>query len=78
GKIDRKALPIPNMSLVSSERTPRTPQEDMLCSLFAETLGVSQIGIDDSFFDLGGHSLLAARLLRRIRDTLGADLSMST
>ncbi|MEC1410286.1 amino acid adenylation domain-containing protein [Bacillus safensis] len=77
GKIDRKALPAPNMSLVSSERTPRTPQEDMLCSLFAETLGLSQIGIDDSFFDLGGHSLLAARLLRRIRDTLGADLSMS-
>ena len=78
GKIDRKALPVPNMSLVSSDRTPRTPQEDMLCSLFAETLGLSQIGIDDSFFDLGGHSLLAARLLRRIRDTFGADLSMST
>ncbi|MGE6630695.1 amino acid adenylation domain-containing protein [Bacillus sp. NPDC077027] len=78
GKINRKALPKPNMSLVSTERTPRTPQEDMLCSLFAEVLGISQIGIDDSFFDLGGHSLLAARLLRRIRNTLGADLSMST
>jgi nonribosomal peptide synthetase DhbF len=79
GKLDRKALPTPPGSVGAAEwRAPRTPQEEVLCSLFAKTLGVARVGIHDSFFDLGGHSLLATRLIARIRTTLGVDISIRT
>ncbi|KWT61107.1 hypothetical protein ADL21_14980 [Streptomyces albus subsp. albus] len=74
GKLDRAALPAPQWSGLSSSRSPRTPLEESLCTLFTEILGGERIGIDDSFFDLGGNSLLAMRLASRVRTVLDAEL----
>ncbi|MEC0180497.1 amino acid adenylation domain-containing protein [Paenibacillus peoriae] len=78
GKLDRKALPAPVMDKLLHVRTPRTPQEAMLCDLFSEVLGLPKVGIDDSFFDLGGHSLLGARLMARIREVFGVEMSLGS
>ncbi|WP_420855679.1 non-ribosomal peptide synthetase [Streptomyces oceani] len=78
GKLDRKALPAPDLATLSPSRTAASPTEQLLAALFAEVLGVPEVGVDDSFFDLGGHSLLATRLAGRIRDTFGVELPMST
>ncbi|WP_308404058.1 non-ribosomal peptide synthetase [Streptomyces rhizosphaericus] len=67
GKLDRKALPAPGFDDALGGRTPRTPAEETLRGLFAEVLGVPEVGIDDSFFDLGGDSIVAVRLVGRAR-----------
>lgn len=77
GKLDRQALPAPTFVQNTTSR-PRTAQQQVLARLFAEILGLENVGIDDNFFDLGGHSLLAVRLVSRIRAELGLNISIKT
>jgi thioesterase domain-containing protein/acyl carrier protein len=72
GKLDRAALPAP-MPAPRRFLAPRDAREAELARLFAETLEREAVSIDDNFFALGGHSLRAARLVNRIRDSLGVD-----
>jgi hypothetical protein len=76
GKLDRQALPAPGPGQLTTGRGPRTAQEELLCGLFADVLGLPQVGVDDSFFDLGGHSLLAVRLVSSVRAVFDIPLTV--
>ncbi|WP_299535910.1 non-ribosomal peptide synthetase [uncultured Streptomyces sp.] len=71
GKTDRRALPAPGRPAPSGGVAPRTARERTLCEVFAQTLGVPEVGVTDDFFALGGHSLLAVTLARRIGERCG-------
>jgi len=77
GKVDRKALPEP-VAAPSAGRALRGPTEELLGALWAEMLGLDEQGLsaEAHFFELGGHSLLATRLVSRIRERFGIDLSL--
>jgi amino acid adenylation domain-containing protein len=79
GKLDRLALPAPDgarPARTSAYEPPQTPVEQTLASIWSEILGVSQIGLDDDFFDLGGHSLLAVKMLSGVYESFGSDLRL--
>ncbi|OAI83318.1 hypothetical protein AYO28_27100 [Pseudomonas putida] len=77
GKLDRKALPKPDASLVQRAYVaPVSEQEQQVAAIWAEVLKVERVGLTDDFFELGGHSLLAAQLVSRIHSGLGIDVPL--
>jgi amino acid adenylation domain-containing protein len=78
GKLDRASLPAPGRArprLSIPFAPPRTPIESELSRIWADALGLDEVGIHDDFLELGGHSLLAAGLVARVREAFGVDLS---
>jgi amino acid adenylation domain-containing protein/non-ribosomal peptide synthase protein (TIGR01720 family) len=69
GKVDRRALPAPDLSGLGGGHAPATAVERALCELYAETLGLPSVGVDDDFFDLGGDSIVVIQLVSRARAT---------
>ncbi|WP_415640929.1 condensation domain-containing protein, partial [Skermania piniformis] len=65
GKLDHTALPTPELP-EREHRAPVTAAETAVAEVFAEVLGVDQVGLDDDFFALGGNSLIASRVVARI------------
>ncbi|NVM91276.1 amino acid adenylation domain-containing protein [Variovorax sp. SG517] len=67
GKVERKALPEPELVQGRGYEAPQGELEETLAAIWAEVLGLQRVGRGDNFFELGGHSLLALRLLERMR-----------
>ncbi len=65
GKLDTRALPAPEYQDIDHYRAPATRIEEMLADIFAQVLGLEQVGVDDSFFDLGGDSISAIQVIWR-------------
>ena len=76
GKIDRAALPAPEIAAGAEYREPTTSTERRIAALFSELLGHERVGVDDSFFDLGGHSLVATKLVTAIRSDCGVEVGI--
>jgi amino acid adenylation domain-containing protein len=76
GKLDRAALPAP--SVVRESVAPRTDAEVLVAEVYADVLGVPDVGALDDFFALGGHSLLAVRVVARLRALAEVDLPIRT
>jgi acyl carrier protein len=77
GKVNRQALPEaggtrPEKDFVA----PRTPVEKALSGIWAEVLGLEQVGVYDNFFELGGHSLSATRVISRLCHTFRLELPL--
>jgi len=79
GKIDRKALPAPEVKSGKEYIAPRNAVEEKLAEIWSNVLKLDKeiIGIDDNFFDLGGHSLRATVLISRIHKELNVKLSLA-
>ncbi|GAA3069847.1 hypothetical protein GCM10010464_37650 [Pseudonocardia yunnanensis] len=67
GKIDRSALPVPDLAAQVTGHKPRTAREELLTALFVEVLDVPGIGVDDDFFAFGGDSIISIQLVGRAR-----------
>jgi len=81
GKVDRRALRAPELvrpELETAYATPQTSVEEILVEIWAEVLGLKQVGVHDNFFELGGHSLLATQLTSRIRDAFQVNVPVRT
>ena len=80
GKVDKSALPPPEMTTSDREDTfvsPRTPLEEMLARVWSSALGVDQVGIRDNFFEMGGDSLLAIRVVDAIKSSSGIGVNVA-
>jgi nonribosomal peptide synthetase DhbF len=77
GKLDRQALPAPEVAGEGGYRGPTNETERVIADLFKRLTGAARVSVDDSFFDLGGHSLLGVRLMVEVQKALGRKLPLA-
>lgn len=77
GKVDRKALPVPDFSQIVNKNTvaPRNETESRLLEIWCEELKLNNIGVTDNFFELGGHSILIMKIIARISNEFNTEVS---
>ncbi|MFF4832711.1 amino acid adenylation domain-containing protein [Streptomyces sp. NPDC001315] len=75
-KISRTELPEPDWYATAASAPPRTPTEQSIADVISEVLEVGAVGRQDNFFDLGGQSLQAAKVVGRLREVLGVEVSV--
>ncbi|MEC0526195.1 amino acid adenylation domain-containing protein, partial [Bacillus subtilis] len=67
GKVDRKALPEPDIEAGSGEyKAPTTDMEELLAGIWQDVLGMSEVGVTDNFFSLGGDSIKGIQMASRL------------
>ncbi|MEM9821143.1 MAG: amino acid adenylation domain-containing protein [Bacteroidota bacterium] len=78
GKVDRAALPVPDISSLSEVDfvAPRNETEAAIAQIWQDLLEVEQVGIHHDFFTLGGHSLLATRVISEIREQFQVEIAI--
>ena len=76
GKIDKKALPEPDISGLFTYAPPRNGTEEALVAIWQRLLKIDRVGIYDNFFELGGHSLLVTRVISAMRKTLDIEMTV--
>ncbi|MBK1787885.1 non-ribosomal peptide synthetase [Prauserella cavernicola] len=78
-KIDRKALPAPDLRQAALDREhvePRGEIEAAIADIWADVLAVPRVSVHDDFFEIGGHSLLATRVMTRLEDLFAIDVPL--
>jgi amino acid adenylation domain-containing protein len=77
GKLDRKALPKPEVSSPAQAfASADSPAEEIICGIYTDVLKVERVSAGESFFESGGHSLLATQVVSRIREAFGVELPL--
>ena len=79
GKVDRRALPVPDYALAADHADfvpPRTSLEESLAEMWGRLLGIELVGVNQSFFESGGHSLLATQLVSHVREAFEVELPL--
>jgi len=80
GKVDKRALPDPDLLPEFGNRVARNPETEkqkLVASIWADALKLKQVSIDDNFFELGGHSLIAVKVMKSIEEKTGSRLPIS-
>ncbi|MEC4817968.1 MAG: amino acid adenylation domain-containing protein, partial [Scytonema sp. PMC 1069.18] len=70
GKVDRKALPVPDWSHSAARQSlvlPQSPVEKIICQVWEQVLGIDAVGVEDNYFELGGDSIMALKVVTEMR-----------
>ncbi|MCP2052623.1 UNVERIFIED_ORG: amino acid adenylation domain-containing protein/non-ribosomal peptide synthase protein (TIGR01720 family) [Pseudomonas fluorescens] len=67
GKLDRKALPLPDTAPQQAFVAPESELQKALAAIWSDVLGAPQVGLDDNFFELGGDSIISIQVVSRAR-----------